>query len=305
MKIMKTPQSGKMENDDFDSIEKKKTEIIFNSRLGFLKATNGLRPGELHTLLAPAGSGKSTLIKTIVSECILNRVKVYTQLSEEPVDLYKHGIAKTFYKISKNRTTADEFLTFSTYDSLLTWHVDLLNVNDFFEYIQLRITNYSPKVFIFDNYTTSFLSSLTPEKQESVIMRFKKLADQTGVALIIVCHTAKGVANTGKILSGEDVRGNSSLTNVGSYNYVLQSFFDTSSVRSFLIIDKARYHSAAQKTAWELEFDTESEIFIGDQKTDRKSIQAFINLQKEEIKDLEKKLKDKKTGKKNKDWQAW
>lgn len=306
MKIMKTPQSGKMETDDFQSIENKKNETIFTSNLGFLKATNGPRPGEVHIVLAPAGSGKSTLIKTIVTECVLNRIRVFTQLSEEPTDLYKHGIAKTFYRISKTKESADEFLAHSFYDSLLDWPKEMFTPDEFFEYIRMRIENYSPKVFIFDNYTTSFLASLSPEKQETLIIRFKKLADQTNVALIIVCHTAKGVSNNGKVLSGEDIRGNSSLTNVGSYNYVLQTIFDGPLTKSFLIIDKARYHSQAQKTAWELKFDKDSEIFTSDEKTDRKNIQAFINSQKEEIREIENRMKEKRTGKKEKyrkDWQ--
>lgn len=295
-----------MEATDFQSIDQKKSETIFESRLGFLKSTNGPRPGELHTIIAPAGNGKSTLIRTIVAECILNRIRVFSLLSEEPTDLYKHGIAKTFYKITKTKESADEFLGHSFYDSLLSWPTEMFTADKFFDYVRMRIENYSPKVFIFDNYTTSFLSSLSPEKQEHVIMRFKKLCDQTNVAMVIVSHTGKGASSTGKVLSGEDVRGNSSLTNIGSYNYVLQTIFDGPKTKSFVIIDKARYHSQAQKTAWELKFDHESEIFIGDEETDRKNIQAFINSQKEEIRELERKLTERRTGKtekkKSRDW---
>lgn len=256
--------NGIMSESDLKELDAAKNEKRFHSKLKMFSSTMGIRPNEFSVIVGPSGNGKSTLCKTISHECAIGGKKCYHLLSEEKTSVYKGIIAKTFEKRCAGKKT-DAFLERLLFESMLDWDEKELNVNYFFDRLEDVINDKTPDMVIFDNFTTSFLGSLPINVQGDMITRFRKMAAQYEIAIIGVFHTAKGSDLYKKLLDGEDVRGNASTTNAGSYNYVISTYFRATPPRAIVNVDKARYHPETNKKFFELEYDTDLGIYVSDQ----------------------------------------
>ncbi len=256
--------NGIMTESDLKELDAAKNEKRFHSRLSMFSSTMGIRPNEFSVIVGPSGNGKSTLCKTISHECAIGGRKCYHLLSEEKTSVYKGIIAKTFEKRCAGKKT-DAFLERLLFESMLDWDEKELNVNYFFDRLEDVINDKTPDMVIFDNFTTSFLGSLPINVQGDMITRFRKMAAQYEIAIIGVFHTAKGSDLYKKLLDGEDVRGNASTTNAGSYNYVISTYFRATPPRAIVNVDKARYHPETNKKFFELEYDADLGIYVSDQ----------------------------------------
>jgi archaellum biogenesis ATPase FlaH len=268
--------NGLMTAQELEDNRIAREEVRFRSTLGVFKATNGLRPGEFTVIVGQQGNGKSSLCKTISMSCALNATKCYHLLSEEKSSVYKSSIYNAFNKAA-NGKNVDNFLDKLYFESMLDWEDSEMNLAYFYSYLEEMINEIQPEMIIFDNFTTSFIGSLPINKQGDVVQALRKMAQVYEIAIIGVFHTAKGTDIYKKVISGEDVRGNASSTNGGAYNYILSTYFRVDPPRAFLSIDKARYHPEANKTFWELVYDKELQIFIGDKKVSYDHVQRTID----------------------------
>ena len=107
---------------------------------------------------------------------------------------------------------------------------------------------------------------LLNQQGKSVIL-LKKVAVEFDIPIILVLHTAKGTDTYAKVITGEDVRGNAASANIGSYNYIMMTFFRLEKPRAFVVIDKARYHGDANKKVYELEYDKDLRLYISDKES--------------------------------------
>jgi RecA-family ATPase len=171
----------------------------------------------------------------------------------------------------------DKYLERLYFESMLEWDESQLKVDYFFEHLEDIINDLCPDMVIFDNFTTSFMSTLHISVQGDMINRLRKMALAYEIAIVGVFHTAKGTDLYKRVLDGEDVRGNSSTTNAGSYNYVLSTFFRTNPPRAIISIDKARYHPEANKSYYELYFDKELGIYTKDMRVDYATVKGIID----------------------------
>lgn len=247
----------------------------FKSTLECFKITRGIRPGELSVIVGQQGNGKSSLCKTISMSCGINQVKCYHLLSEEMSSVYKSSIYKAFY-YAANGKPFNKFLEVLFFESMLDWEKTEMNLASFLAHIEEVINEIQPEMIIFDNFSTSFLGSLSIDKQGEAIQSLRKMAAIYDIAIVGVFHTAKGTDLYKKVLSGEDVRGNASSTNGGAYNYILATYFRVDPPRAFLAIDKARHHPEANKTYWELVYDKELQIYKGDKKVSYEYVVSVI-----------------------------
>lgn len=259
-------ESGRLSDADREKIKVAKERCVVKSQLGFLQGSNGLRPGEVSILLAPKGMGKSTMCKTISWECMASNAKCLHILSEEISGVYKSNIAETAQKVIGERS--GEKLDLLLFSSMLDWKESELTYEGFFYKLNEMLAEHVPDVVIFDNFSTSTFGNMHTNVQFKAINDLRKMASETEMCFVIVLHTVKNTDITKKILSGEDVRGNSNSTNTGSYNYVLTTYFGEKP-RAFIFVDKARYHGEVNQTYWELMFDPVSELYVKDKKVDR------------------------------------
>ena len=267
--------TGEMTEEHFNSVQDQMNKQFFKSRLRFLNSHQGLRPGELHTLIAPKGGGKSSFVRTILSELLMSEVRTYTFLSEEDRDFYVSPLFSCFNEIIKDEAKTNFYLSNLIIDSQLDFKASELNLEYFLNRIEKMMSICDCKVFILDNLTTSFLASQF-NAAEKFASELKRLAVKYKVAVLVVLHTQKGTDVYRDVIDAEHVRGNATIVNLGSYNYVLTAFFRCTPTRVFVNIDKARYHSEANKTVWELSYDKSVGLFTKDMASGYHVIQGII-----------------------------
>lgn len=272
-------ETGSLTEEQKIELEITREVKLCNSKLKGMNQLGIAPRGELTTLLGPKGNGKSAMIKTIICEASSQNVKVLTVLSEERVLSYKKGISDVFAELKKIDWSKnyEKYLENCLYTSIISWDPPDRNLNFLKKLIRKAVKEHNVELVLFDNYTTSFLGNANVSAQGGSISDLRDLASELDISLLAVYHTAKGSNPYTKILDGEDVRGNATSTNTAANNYVLTTFFELDPPRSFLHIDKARYHPAVNKTFWELRYDKDLGIFIQDVKTDAKKIRAITS----------------------------
>jgi len=210
----------------------------------------GLRPGEVHTIVASKGSGKSTLARTMVSELVFGGHKVFYYLSEESKNKYFAGLQTMFRDMAPN--THEKYLSnifaMSELDERLNPQLVLKRLKD---EVHLNDCN----VLIFDNITTSVCGDGRPDQQSAFYWQLKKLAEDLNIPIVVFVHTEKKTDTRNKFQTGDNVRGNAAIVNLASYCYILTLYYNQNPMRTFLFTDKSRYHPKANKKIYELEYN--------------------------------------------------
>jgi archaellum biogenesis ATPase FlaH len=262
--------NGVITIDDQIEIHKAKNELRLPSQLGCFSGSNGLRPGQLSILLGPKGNGKSAMAKTISFECAREKVKCLHVLSEEQSSIYKASVSGAFAK------GKEHYLENLLFDSMLDWPKSHMSAKGFFTNLYETINEMQPEVVIFDNFSTSFIGDLPIGIQGEVIKGLRNMAVKFDIILLVIMHTVKGTDVYKQLISGEDVRGNSSSTNTSAYTYALSTFFRCDPPRAILYVDKARYHSDLNQTYWELLYDKDVGVYVGDKKISHEEVKSIM-----------------------------
>jgi hypothetical protein len=226
---------------------------------------NGFRCGELHTFIAEKGGGKSTLIRTWIVECLKQGKKVFLRLSEDKSQTYRDSIAV--------------YLGPENYDCLKNLYVDsereisrTLKGPHYMEQLKNKIISKASDIFILDNFTTSELSRGKPENEAKNSVEFADIAADLNIPVIVVAHTEKGFNKKRGIASGDNIRGNMTLSNTAAYIYTLTIFHELPEKPSLFFIDKARHHSNANKKLFLLDFEN------GFYKSDRPATYEYLKV---------------------------
>jgi RecA-family ATPase len=264
--------NASMTEEDILENKTARDEMRIRSSLKCFSSTNGIRPSEFSVLLGASGNGKSTLCRTISVECAFYHTKTLHILSEEKTAVYKQPINERIKQVAKPGT-AEKYMNNLLFTSMLDWPKDQKNEMAFFSFLENAVNEHLPELVIFDNFTTSFFNSLHVAKQGEVIDKFRKFASTYDIAILAVFHTLKGTNIYNKLITGEDVRGNSTSTNGSGYVYTIQNFFRAKpEPASVLTIEKARYHSEFNQSYWRLVFDKESGLYVGDKRIEYETL---------------------------------
>lgn len=259
-----------LEKKEMEDRKRTRNEVFFPSRFHFLKKQNGLRLGELHLIIAPKGAGKSSFVKTILSELILH-TKVLVYLSEEKAEQYVESLNELFDKavggVDEKRKM---FLNNLEVISELDLESNLKTEQSFFKSLSEKITETNSKVFFLDNFTTSWLSGQV-QKEKLYYEVLNKMAKKLNIALVVVSHTAKTSNIKNGPFTGEDIRGSLSGAQLSSYTYTINRV-DLDPVRSFVFVDKARGYSEADRKFYELIYDKKTMLFEKDIETKRENV---------------------------------
>jgi len=233
------------------------SEYEFKSDLKVFADHNGFRRGELHTIIGTKGSGKSTWSKTILSELAYQEKGVLLYVSEERKNKYLSSL-NNFFAFSKFSEASiknylENIVVLGELDSKISKEEEL------FSEMRMLIVEAKLDILIFDNFTTSFLSELPINDQSRILRRFKFLADDLNIPVVLFFHTGKLKNTSG--LDGDNVRGSATAINIGSYNYVIAQHKDGVQLRNFIFTEKARYHNKANKNMYEITYSPSAGIF--------------------------------------------
>lgn len=266
-------KSNALGEKKFKEVKKELLRTDFPTKFNFLSAHNGMRRSELSTILSPNGSGKSTLVRSIIVEMLTAGKKVYSYLSEETSEKYCLDLYQYFLVLSKcNYGMADNamknFFTESAFEGKKFSRVDPL-----IESIRHGIQTEMLDAIFIDNFTASFMGSAPIGVQGDAIMKLKGLAIEFDIPIILVVHTVKNFDVYSSIMTADNVRGNATTANVGSYNYCISTFWRGEKPKTIVSVDKARYHGQAQKRFYELNFDKDFKLFTGDKEITLKEFQ--------------------------------
>tara|TARA_R110000787_G_scaffold269388_1_gene376191 strand:+ start:1458 stop:2285 length:828 start_codon:yes stop_codon:yes gene_type:complete len=230
-----TPENADLSEDNAARLIQKNKNRDFLTNLNVFKNHNGLRLNCLHLLTAPTGVGKSTFVRTMVIDFIINNSdkKILLWLTEETKEDFEqamaHGLPRNFkYK-----------------DVLHVMSEQSLGVNETGEdvkrYVSEAVDYYKYDLVILDNVTTSKLYLESGGKNQEYAAAWLKSFCKNDLALFVIAHTGSGVANSsGKLIDENDIRGNKTLPNLVEFMYVLQPFYVGEKLYQVITLFKSR-----------------------------------------------------------------
>lgn len=215
--------------------EKQVNRITFwNSRFGFLNVTNGIRQSKVSYLLGTTGTGKTTLLASIIADSAAES-SVLVILSEmTPVDYAGNiyaalpGVNKENIKFVSEKDIPEGLRG----DQVKVWN-----------WLKLYIVEAGVRLVFWDNLTSSPLFSLSfgPKGQEWAVHRIREMSENMQIAFFVVMHTAKGVTdNMGRFIEGEDVKGTHHSFISADFFYIFQRFSIGKTFYPFIRIVKHR-----------------------------------------------------------------
>lgn len=246
------------EQDKLDELVEINNKIFFKVRFNFINGHRGLRPGKIHLILGTAGSGKSTLIRSIIGDCAVDK-KVLLILSEEEIEDFQ--IASATQGITAKRMKNIHIIS-----ELGIPQEIRLNKHKFKKYIEVQVFLLRPDIIVWDNLTTSVTyEMLRPAEQTEYILWLKMLIkNKMRIPIIIVAHTKAGVSdNQPTLIDLDDIRGSKALGNMAEYAYMYQNPTVGGKQYPFIWVRKSRLHR--HKGIFLLTYIKEKNCFIGDQ----------------------------------------
>jgi len=245
-------------DDEFLASTKSLNDVTFKSNLKVFMDHDGFRGGEIHTFVGAKGSGKSTWCKTILTELINQDKNVFLYVSEEEISKYTNPINRYFRLKTKTAGEVEMYLN-RIFNVSEMDDFDMCNEETFFKNLEEMIVECQIDILIFDNFTTSFLSELFISNQSNALRRFKQVAIRYNIPIVMFFHTSKNYNQ--KTLNGDNVRGSGTAINIGSYNYVMHQNVINNKIKNFIYTEKARYHNKANKSVYEIVYDSDSGLF--------------------------------------------
>lgn len=188
------------------------------SRFHFLKEVNGIRPARVAYLLGTTGTGKTTLLASIIADSAMDS-KVLVILSEESPSRY----AKTIY--TANPGVNKENIKFVLEKDIPE---DVrADQKKIWSWLQLYIIESGVRLVFWDNLTSSpsFSQRFGAQGQEWIVLKVREFCENMQIAFFIVMHTSKTITdNMGRYIEGEDVRGTQQSFISADFFYIFQRF---------------------------------------------------------------------------------
>ena len=227
---------GDITQGEINHLNKHNITIYLKSRFQFLKKQDGLRPMCLHVLLGTAGSGKSTLSKTIILD-VAKEERVLIWLTEES----KNDFLLGYLKLPGARESLAN-LAFVEEESLSDRYTQ--NWDGIVTMVNIAIDTHKPALFVMDNITTSVVYESMKIAEHNEFIRYLKFTSKKKqFATLIIAHTGKGIVDSNRRLIGlGDVKGTSALENKAEYFYVYQRICIADQFYPFVRVIKSRYH---------------------------------------------------------------
>lgn len=189
--------------------------VYYKSDFNFLKAHKGLRESKLHLLIGTTGSGKSTVVRSILFD-LLSKTKdknILMLLSEETANDLKTDLAKldldmenikNLYVVSEEEIEESEV--------------------PYIKRLEAYIKRNNIKIFIFDNITTSFAyNDMNAKAQFEFVKSIKAMTKKLYLTTLLIAHTGAQISGgANRMLNENDIRGSKSVVNLAEFLYIIQ-----------------------------------------------------------------------------------
>lgn len=255
--------TAELSDEKVVELKKRREDVFFKSKFNFLNEHRGLRPGALHLLLGTSGSGKSSLVRSILKDIATrfnNQEKLLCWLSEES----KLDFLTEFVQSNYNKSIARNINIISELEMpeevIGQSQMELL-------YFKHNLSNDEHKIIFIDNITTSkFYNDRSPVEQSNFIMMLKGIAKDRDIPIVLVAHTKHDVSdNMSRLITENDIRGNKSIVNIVQFQYILQRFKGASRFYPTIRTVKHRGQNPNDKLFY-LEFSKEKLEYVSDKK---------------------------------------
>lgn len=238
----------------------------------FIDDHYGFRRSCRHVLMGTAGTGKSTLVRSLMLR-VAEKHKVLLYSSEESVEQLKDMFAlrRTPNDVLKNLELLHEDEVFEGKTKR--------DPQDLIHALKVRIFNTKADIVFFDNLTTSSYYDGQPYAQQIELLDGLALVmKKFSVPLVIVAHTKKGIKDDQQsLVTPDDIRGPAYLVNKAEFLYVYQKFvLDTimASQIGTVRIKKAR-GSRTIENIYDLAYSSERLEYSCDSKLDFKVFNEY------------------------------
>lgn len=249
--------TGFISKEEAARLQEDSRTVHIHSKMGFLNAHNGLRPGCIHTLMGMSHAGKSTMVRTLVRDFAFHqdnaraKLKMHIRLSEESIEDFRKELS---YGIPEHERMFDITISSEMED----------NLNQFG--LQELIATQQPDVLIYDNVTTSrYYGSKRPNEQAAWCTWIKRLSKDLKIATVLVAHTGTEITeNLSRLINMNDLRGAKDLVNLSEFFYVFQRFEIKDTYYPIIWVSKHRGQELINKYYY-LEYAPAVRSFIRDQ----------------------------------------
>jgi hypothetical protein len=259
--------------DEIDRAIEDSEKRHFFTTFQHLDAHYGFRRGCFSLYSGTTGSGKSSLMKTLIVQTSTTQdAKVLVWLSEEKKAKYAKGMNKYCKDVGADIKKIKWFEESSLDHNAIPRHDDFLNT-----FKEVVISSGADAVFI-DNLTSSRLYSTNTALWDQVktVNMLKRLSQDLDIAIICMIHTdAKVSDNMGRLFTTEDVRGAKQIAIEASYFYALQKFTRNGTIFLTLRTLKFREHDNAAGS-YLLTYDPNYSMYTGDTKIDFERINQIF-----------------------------
>ena len=259
MKIKKTERK-------FALLENKKRH--FESAFKFISEHNGFRKGKLHLLLADTGSGKSTLIRSLMYDVLTSIPedrKLLLILSEE---------TETDFAIEIERSGFPDNLLEKL---VIISEMEISNQRIFCQEIVLALHPEKNVDFVmFDNITTSQIyMGEVPSKQADVAKWLKNIAITRDIPFLVVAHTNNIIKSNKRLINATEIRGSKVITLIAEFLYILNSFEIQNNIYKLLEVNKHRGQTVSN-IYFKLLFSKNQGVYAGDDILDYEKVKLLF-----------------------------
>jgi energy-coupling factor transporter ATP-binding protein EcfA2 len=249
-------------DDIKDAMADSKRSHFFTS-FEHLSAHYGIRRGCYGVYMGTTGSGKSSLIKSIIVQTASTKdTTVLVWLSEEKKAKYANGMHLYASKVGLDIGKIKWFEESSIDHAALKTH------DDFLQYFKEVIAASGADAVFIDNITTSRLYGAQTAlwDQGKSVEALKRVSQDLDIAITCVAHTGSNVSdNMGRLFTTEDIKGLKAISMEASYFYSLQKFTKANEIFLTLRTLKFREHNNAAGT-YLLKYDHQLSVHVGDSK---------------------------------------
>lgn len=266
---------------ELENHRKRHETVFFKSNFNFLNCHRGYRPGNIHVMLGTSGGGKSSLVRGLVLDAIVNDQsdnKILVWLSEESIKDFLNLFIEQlfFYNPEKTEKILKKIIVFSELDA--SKYFVNQSQNDWYDKFKSEVTRIDVSMIFFDNVTTSvFYAEKKPEDQKDYLIKLKNFIANIKKPIVIVAHT-KADINDGinRRINKEDIRGSKFLTMIAEFFYVLQTFKIENEWHPTITVEKSR-SIRVNHALYFIAFDKQKNSYVSDREMEWVEYKEFYN----------------------------